>query len=52
VPVIVFTKGGGQWLPVIADCGAQAVGIDWTTDIATARQPSAIAWPCRATWTR
>jgi len=38
VPVIVFTKGGGQWLPTIADCGAQAVGIDWTTDIATAKQ--------------
>ena len=38
VPVIVFTKGGGQWLSAIADCGAQAVGIDWTTDIATARQ--------------
>jgi uroporphyrinogen decarboxylase len=38
VPVIVFTKGGGQWLSAIADCGAQAVGIDWTTDIAAARQ--------------
>ena len=37
VPVIVFTKGGGQWLGAIADCGAQAVGIDWTTDIAVAR---------------
>ncbi len=37
VPVIVFTKGGGQWLPAIAGCGAQAVGIDWTTDISTAR---------------
>ncbi|MFT6288134.1 MAG: uroporphyrinogen decarboxylase [Alcanivorax sp.] len=37
VPVIVFTKGGGQWLPTIADCGAQALGIDWTTDIAKAR---------------
>ena len=37
VPVIVFTKNGGQWLPVIAECGAQVVGIDWTTDIATAR---------------
>jgi uroporphyrinogen decarboxylase len=37
VPVIVFTKNGGQWLPAIADCGAQAVGIDWTTDIAGAR---------------
>jgi len=38
VPVIVFTKGGGQWLEVISDCGAQAVGIDWTTDIGVARQ--------------
>lgn len=37
VPVIVFTKGGGQWLNAIADCGAQGVGIDWTTDITTAR---------------
>ena len=38
VPVIVFTKGGGQWLNAIADCGAQAVGLDWTTDIAVARE--------------
>jgi uroporphyrinogen decarboxylase len=37
VPVIVFTKGGGQWLEVISGCGAQAVGIDWTTDIGLAR---------------
>ena len=37
VPVIVFTKGGGQWLNAIADCGAQGVGIDWTTDISSAR---------------
>ena len=37
VPVIVFTKGGGQWLEAIADCGADAVGLDWTTDIGEAR---------------
>ena len=37
VPVIVFTKNGGQWLPAIADCGAQVVGIDWTTDVGVAR---------------
>jgi len=37
VPCIVFTKGGGQWLERIAGCGADAVGIDWTTDIASAR---------------
>ena len=38
VPVIVFTKGGGQWLEAIADCGADAVGLDWTTDIGEARE--------------
>lgn len=37
VPVIVFTKGGGQWLNDIADCGAEGVGLDWTTDLAKAR---------------
>ncbi|NDH39709.1 MAG: uroporphyrinogen decarboxylase, partial [Gammaproteobacteria bacterium] len=37
IPVIVFTKGGGQWLEAIADCGADAVGLDWTTDIGEAR---------------
>ena len=35
-PIIVFTKGGGQWLERIADCGCDAVGIDWTTDIGDA----------------
>ena len=29
VPVIVFTKGGGQWLNAIADSGAQCVGGEW-----------------------
>ncbi|QMT32346.1 uroporphyrinogen decarboxylase [Alysiella filiformis] len=37
VPVIVFTKGGGQWLEHLADCGADALGLDWTTDLAQAR---------------
>ncbi|MBL8473261.1 MAG: uroporphyrinogen decarboxylase [Rhodocyclaceae bacterium] len=37
VPVIVFTKGGGQWLEQIAGIGCDAVGLDWTTDIAAAR---------------
>lgn len=37
LPVIAFTKGGGQWLEAIAGCGAHAVGIDWTTDIGVAR---------------
>ena len=38
VPVIVFTKGGGIWLESIAGIGADAVGIDWTVDIAEARR--------------
>jgi len=38
VPVIVFTKGGGIWLESIAGIGADAVGIDWTVDIAQARR--------------
>jgi uroporphyrinogen decarboxylase len=38
VPVIVFTKGGGQWLEDIAACGADVVGLDWTTDLGAARR--------------
>jgi uroporphyrinogen decarboxylase len=38
VPRIAFTKGGGQWLERIADCGCDAVGLDWTTDIGEARE--------------
>lgn len=38
VPVIAFTKGGGQWLDAMADTGADALGIDWTTDIRDARR--------------
>ncbi|WP_174873305.1 uroporphyrinogen decarboxylase [Vogesella oryzae] len=37
VPVIVFTKNGGQWLEEIAAIGADCVGLDWTTDIGQAR---------------
>jgi uroporphyrinogen decarboxylase len=37
VPRIVFTKGGGQWLELLAASGATALGIDWTTDLAQAR---------------
>ncbi|MEW5249559.1 uroporphyrinogen decarboxylase [Microbulbifer discodermiae] len=37
VPVILFTKGGGQWLEAMADSGADALGLDWTTNIGSAR---------------
>jgi len=38
VPVILFTKGGGQWLQDIANSGCQGVGLDWTVDLSLARQ--------------
>ena len=38
VPVILFTKGGGQWLEKMADTGCTALGLDWTTDLHIARQ--------------
>jgi uroporphyrinogen decarboxylase len=38
VPVILFTKGGGQWLEAMIDTGCDALGLDWTTDIGLARQ--------------
>ena len=37
VPVILFTKGGGQWLDAMADTGADALGLDWTTNLGVAR---------------
>ncbi len=37
VPRIVFTKGGGQWLELLAATGAEALGVDWTTDLGNAR---------------
>jgi uroporphyrinogen decarboxylase len=37
VPCIVFTKGGGPWLPQIADIGADVVGLDWTVNLGVAR---------------
>jgi uroporphyrinogen decarboxylase len=38
VPRIVFTKGGGQWLEALAECGADALAVDWTTDLGAARR--------------
>ncbi|MGH8821652.1 MAG: uroporphyrinogen decarboxylase, partial [Rhodoferax sp.] len=38
VPVILFTKGGGQWLETMAESGADALGIDWTQDLGDARR--------------
>ncbi len=41
IPVVVFTKGGGSWLPALAETGCDALGIDWMTSLATARATTA-----------
>jgi len=38
VPVILFTKGGGLWLEKIANTGCDALGLDWTVELADARK--------------
>lgn len=37
VPSIVFTKGGALWLEAQANIGADALGLDWSVDIGSAR---------------
>ena len=41
VPVILFTKGAGEALTDMAQSGCDALGVDWTTDLATARELTA-----------
>jgi uroporphyrinogen decarboxylase len=38
IPVVLFTKGGGQWLELIAETGCDGVGLDFTVDMADAKQ--------------
>lgn len=37
VPVIVFTKGGGQWINRMAGLECEVLGVDWTTHLGRAR---------------
>ncbi len=37
VPVILFTKDGGQWLEMQAQTGCDALGLDWKQDLGQAR---------------
>ncbi|HLU06460.1 MAG TPA: uroporphyrinogen decarboxylase [Woeseiaceae bacterium] len=41
IPVILFTKGAGKLLEDMAQTGCDALGVDWTTDLAEARQLTA-----------
>ncbi|HET6552067.1 MAG TPA: uroporphyrinogen decarboxylase [Dyella sp.] len=38
LPVILFSKGAGQHLSAMADTGCTGLGVDWTIDLADARQ--------------
>jgi len=38
IPVILFTKSAGPLLADLAETGCDALGVDWTTDLATARE--------------
>lgn len=38
IPVILFTKNGGQWLEKMQATGCDALGIDWTCDLGDARK--------------
>ena len=37
IPIILFTKGGGLWLNEMRTTGVDAMGLDWTIDLAAAR---------------
>ena len=37
VPSIVFTKGGGIWLPDMHDLDCEVLGLDWTANLGKAR---------------
>lgn len=38
IPVVLFTKHGGQWLKSMLTTHCDVVGIDWTTSLSLARQ--------------
>ena len=38
IPRIVFTKGGGLWLPEMADLDCDTLGVDWTVNLGRARE--------------
>ena len=38
IPVILFTKGAGERLAIMADSGCDSLGVDWTVSLADARR--------------
>lgn len=41
IPVIMFTKGGSDWIELMADSGADALGMDWNISMGAARERAA-----------
>jgi uroporphyrinogen decarboxylase len=37
IPIISFTKGGGNWIEYISQLNCNAIGVDWTINLAKAR---------------
>ena len=37
IPLIMFTKGGGNWLELMAKTNVDALGLDWTVNLQQAR---------------
>ena len=38
IPSIIFTKGGGLWLEMMADSGCDALGLDWSIKLSDAKR--------------
>ncbi len=38
VPIVLFTKGGGQWAEAIAATGCDGIGLDWTASLGDVRR--------------
>jgi uroporphyrinogen decarboxylase len=38
IPVILFTKQGGQWLELMLTSGCHVLGIDWTCELSAAKK--------------
>lgn len=38
VPLIMFTKGAGAWMPALKNSGANCIGLDWSVSLGNARK--------------
>ena len=51
IPVILFTKGAGERLGLMAESGCDALGVDWTTTLGEARRLTGdMVWAPDSIW--